>query len=122
MLDLIRHLPYFTHHIKRSENCHIEYKSILFDYTTRDPWIEGINEMYVRDFSHWPSSEDPVNPAHLLFIAHGWESGGNTWRLNVLTGEMIVDVVRYQSDDGEDIKAFFERYMQAYRSLELVPC
>lgn len=58
----------------------------------------------------------------MLVIASGYQSGGCESGLELLHGEIMEDVVRYDTCAPVDIKEFLEDLKNRYRSLELIPC
>jgi len=55
-------------------------------------------------------------------IAQGYESGGRDFWLNVQHGEIMEDMIRCDWVGSFDVKGFFDRMKEDYRSLNLIPC
>jgi hypothetical protein len=122
VVALMQHLPYFT---ENQKSTHIHYKSKLVDYTD----VEGHDnaEMYdgfLEDVGAWLDHDDDMvnRRSDLLVIAGGYESGGRTFILDVLRGEMIEDIIRCNTCGPVDVNDFLEDLKNKLRSLELIPC
>jgi hypothetical protein len=65
---------------------------------------------------------EEVDPSHVFFIASGHESGGQELLLNVQYGEIIEEMIRYQTVGAYDVRSYFDDLKEAYRNLKLIPC
>lgn len=120
VVDVIRHLPYFTHIDNQVAALH--YKSHLIDYSA---WTEqdfakgdeaaGMYELYNYD-------GDVVDPENLLGFAQGRESNGRYMWLIATEGCVIEECVRSDEVQQGDVKDYFERLKQDYHDLKLLPC
>lgn len=122
VVELMKCLPYFA---ENQKSTHVHYKSKLVDYT--DP--EGYDHAEMHDgfldgvcawFNHGDSQV--LRRSDLLVIASGYESGGREFILDVLHGEIIEDIIRYDTCAPVDVKEFLEDLKSKFRSLELIPC
>lgn len=119
VVALMQRLPYFT---ENQKSTHVHYKSKLIDYT--DPEGLGHTEMYDDFLEGWLDQDDDRTHrrSDLLVIAGGYESGGRTFVLDVLRGEILEEIIRCNDCDPVDVKEFFEDLKNRFRSLELIPC
>ncbi|KAF2448472.1 hypothetical protein P171DRAFT_213397 [Karstenula rhodostoma CBS 690.94] len=121
-VELMRHLPYFE---QAEKSTHVHYKCMLYDYTdaTEHDHVRERDKNYFESVGELESIDgDKLDPADMLILAWGYESGGHYLLLDALRGEMTVDVVRYHLLSPEPIEDFFSDLKEAYRSLKLIPC
>lgn len=119
VVALMQLLPYFA---ENQKSTHVHCQSKLIDYT--DPKGHGHAETYDGMLEGWLDQGDDGTHrrADLLVIAGGYESGGRTFVLDVLRGEIIEEIIRCNDCDPVDVKEFFEDLENRFRSLELIPC
>ncbi|KAK7189039.1 hypothetical protein DPSP01_004147 [Paraphaeosphaeria sporulosa] len=121
-IELMRHLPYFK---EAKKSTHLHYKCKLYDYTDAEQH-DGIR---VGDECTFESEEEfesfdgeKVDPADMLVLAWGYESGGHQFFLDTLRGEMTVDIVRCNLLSADPVEYFFGELREKYLSLKLIPC
>ncbi|CAK1367619.1 hypothetical protein CB0940_11592 [Cercospora beticola] len=121
VVELMRRVPYFK---ENEKSTHVHYKSKLVDYTNGEQHGIAENEdELVKDLCEvWCSKGGIVDHQRLLVIAGGYESGGRTLILDVLHGEITEEIIRHITCPAVDIKEFFEKVEEEYRSLQLIPC
>ena len=122
VVELMKCLPYFA---ENQKSTHVHYKSKLVDYT--DPEGHDHAEMhdgFLDEVCAWFNHGDSqiTRRSDLLVIASGYESGGREFILDVLHGEIIEDIIRYDTCDPVDVKEFLDDLKNKFRSLELIPC
>jgi hypothetical protein len=120
VIDLLRHLPYITEEEYGHFVTRIHYKCNVVDYSTLSP--EQLSNSAI-DFGVYAeiAELEPEMYEHTLLFAVGYESGGRMMLLNTKTGEMHVEMLRYQSDAIEDVDQYLDGLMQLYKTLEMVP-
>lgn len=120
VVALMQRLSYFAENRKST---HVHRQSKLIDYT--DSKGHGHAEMYDGLLEGWLDQADDDRPhrrCDLLVIAGGYESGGRTFVLDVLRGEILEEIIRCNDLDPVDAREFFEDLKKRFRSLELIPC
>jgi hypothetical protein len=118
--DLLRHLPYITDDKYGEFITRIHYKCNVVDYSGFSP--EQLSTM-VDEFE-WRAELIELEPdmyEHTILFADGYESGGRMMCLNTKTGQMIVEMLKYQTDAIKDVNEYLDGLMQSYKTLEMVP-
>lgn len=118
-VEVLRRLPY----LNSDELAAIHYKSTLLDYTTlpHDFFTRGEKDT-ADEYYDFLREDYDVDPADVVFIATGYESGGRELLLDVLRGEIAEDIIRCDNISGVDVKEYFATLKEDYRSLRLIPC
>ncbi|PPJ59883.1 hypothetical protein CBER1_04929 [Cercospora berteroae] len=121
--DFMRRLPYFRPRAD-GKSTHLHYKSKLIDYTDSEQhgYAESHDQIMNDVYEIWCTDNGPVDHSHLLIFAAGWESGGRTFIIDVLHGEITEEIVRCDTVSSVDAVQFFEDLKEKYRSLQLIPC
>lgn len=119
-LEVLRRLPYFSRN--EEEVTAIHYKSSLLDYTTHPPdEMPGACFDPAEDYFDFMRADHAVDPADVIYIATGYESGGRQFLLDVHRGEMSEDIIRCDVVGGVDVQEFFDKLKEEYRSLRIIP-
>jgi hypothetical protein len=120
-IEVLRRLPYFKN---IGRDVYVHYKSDLVDYT-------ALGRKHFRDKNRWAEYADPDNfrddwydieLCDVVFIAWGHESGGRDLMLDVRRGAIIEEEIRGNHVGVWDVRVYFDRMKEAYRSLQLIPC
>lgn len=122
VVELMRRLPYFK---ENEKSTHVHYKSKLIAFP--DDEQHGTLAMYedhledVHD-EFYCGDGKLVDHKHLLVFAGGYESGGHTFILDVLHGEITADIIRYETREPAGVEAFFDSLSDDFEQLRLIPC
>lgn len=121
VVDLMRHLPYFK---ENERSTHVHYKSKLLDYTDsrQHSLAKSHDELLEYAFDEPHDPDRPVDFSQVLVIAAGYESGGREFVLDVEHGEITEDVIRFNTLPPVDVRDFFAKLKEEFRSLRLIPC
>lgn len=74
-----------------------------------------------EDYFDFMRADHAVDPADVIYIATGYESGGRQFLLDVHRGEMSEDIIRCDVVGGVDVQEFFDKLKEEYRSLRIIP-
>lgn len=118
VMDLLRHLPYIANDGPTANSIH--YKCNVVDYSTFGPPEFARADSEFESFAEavdLPSEDAP----HCFLLARGYESGGRNMILNTATGELLVDMIRYNVEYVGDLVQYLDGLKEEYRSLTIVP-
>ncbi|PFH60187.1 hypothetical protein XA68_11348 [Ophiocordyceps unilateralis] len=118
VIEVLRRLPYFD---RRTCRARIHYKSLLIDYSSREPQHFSEYDFGEEGMEFW-DDEDIVDPKYIVSIANGRESLGRWLYLDVISGYLHEDVFAVATLDGKDIQTWFDELTESYRTLQLIPC
>jgi hypothetical protein len=119
-IEVLRRLPYYT---DTNRDVSVHYKSDLVDYT-------ALGREYFSDKDRWEEYADAgsfdnewhdIELCDVVFIAWGHESGGRDLMLDVRRGAIIEEEIRCDHVGVWDVRAYFDRMKDAYRTLKLIP-
>ncbi|KAH6653223.1 hypothetical protein BKA67DRAFT_659857 [Truncatella angustata] len=119
VVDLLKHLPYITDD-GRSHYNRIHYKCYVVDYSVCSA------SDFAEHASNFEWQEEmfglaPEAVEHSILLADGYESGGRMMLLNTKTGELHVEMIRYDTDAVEDVGSYLGALKRRYETLDMVP-
>lgn len=122
VVELMRRLPYFK---ENEKSTHVHYKSKLIAF----PDVEQHSTLAMYE-DHLEDVHDEFNCSegslvdhkHLLLFAGGYESGGHTFILDVLHGEITTDIICCETCEPAGVEEFFDSLSDDFEELRLIPC
>lgn len=119
VIEVLRRLPYFSTGTPKPQ---VHYKSFLVDYSSMEHSGDFSELNFAQENVEFWDDEAVVDHSYIVAIAQGRESYGRWLFLDVVGGFMHEDLNRADMLPPEDIKDWFQRTEEAYRSLHIIPC
>jgi hypothetical protein len=119
-IEVLRRLPYFKN---TGRDVSVHYKSDLVDYTAlgRGYFRNEDRSQEYAETEYFDGDWHDIELRDVVFIAWGHESGGRDLMLDVRRGAIIEEEIRIGHVGVWDVRAYFDRMKDAYRTLKLIP-
>lgn len=115
-IEVLRHLPYFEGVLES----YFHFKCKLIDYTL----LTYDDDTTERDVYNevWSNDGYKVDMAHCVCVAAGHETWGRELYLNTRDGELQEILIAGYDAESVDVKVYFGKLKEEYRTLKLIPC